>query len=209
MQTIDRGLRTDRHGKPSCAGSACRGYTLIEVLLTGTIVLIAMTGILTTQMVGIKITQNAYHRTQATTLAYQMTDYLRANCSALSDYVSLSLCRSGNRAANDKRNCTIEDASDISADNTTVVDDDLRAWWTAIDGSGLPNWYATIAQAANTGLVYVVVQWDDTHSTESSMNPSELEESKTSCLETAFPSSETAIPAPMEEVCLTTLPCAL
>jgi len=192
----------DRHRIGFCGRSLCRGYTLIEVLLTGTIVLIAMTGILTTQMVGIKITQNAYHRTQATTLAYQMTDYLRANCSALSDYVSLSLCRSGNRAANDKRNCTIDDASDISADITTVVDDDLRAWWTAIDGSGLPKWYATIVQAADTGLVYVVVQWDDTHSIEGSVNPDELEESNTSCL-------GTAIPAPMEEVCLTTLPCAL
>jgi type IV pilus assembly protein PilV len=166
-----------------------------------------MTGILTTQMVGIKITQNAYHRTQATTLAYQMTDYLRANCSALSDYAGLTFCHAGNRGANDERDCTIDAASDDAPE--TVAEDDLNNWWTAIDESGLPNWYAKIAQAANTSLVYVVVQWDDTHSTEGSMNPDELEEAKTSCLETAFPSSETAIPAPMEEVCLTTLPCAL
>ena len=192
----------DRHGISPRGRSACRGYTLIEVLLTATIVLLAMTGILTTQMVGIKITQNAYHRTQATTLAYQMTDYLRANCGKLSDYTGMNFCRSGSRAANDERDCSIGDLSDISADNTTVVDDDLRAWWTAIDGSGLPNWYATIQQATGTNLIYVVVQWDDTHTTEGGMNPEELEESKTSCL-------GTAIPAPMEEVCLTTLPCAL
>ncbi len=34
------------------------------------------------QMVSVKTAQDAYHRTQATTLAYQMTDALRAKCAA-------------------------------------------------------------------------------------------------------------------------------
>ena len=191
----------DRHRIGFCGRSLCRGYTLIEVLLTGTIVLIAMTGILTTQMVGIKITQNAYHRTQATTLAYQMTDYLRSNCGALSDYAGLTLCHAGNRGVNDDRGCTI-DAEPEPHDSETTAEADLRSWWKAINDSQLPNWYSTVVRDVDTNLVSVVVQWDDTRATEGSSDIGEAEEEKKSCL-------GDAVPALMEEVCLTTLPCAL
>jgi hypothetical protein len=54
----------------------------------------------------------------------------------------------------------------------------------------------------DTNLVSVVVQWDDTRATEGSSDIGEAEEEKKSCL-------GDAVPALMEEVCLTTLPCAL
>jgi type IV pilus assembly protein PilV len=169
---------------------------MIEVLLAATILLLSMTGLLTIQMVGIKISKNSYHRAQATNLAYQMTDYLRANCGSVDAYFGHSLCRGGTRNPNDDRSCDIPAASSVEEDANSVVDDNLRDWWRAIDVSGLPNWFATVAPLGDN-LVHVIVQWDDSRATETAPD---AEEAKTSCL-------GGAIPAPMEEVCLTTDPC--
>lgn len=173
-----------------------RGFSLIEVLLAAAVLLLAMTGLLTIQMVGIKLSKNAYHRTQATNLAYQMTDYLRANCAALDAYLGETLCRSGSRNPNDKRACGISALNDITDDAASLVDDNLSAWWTAIDDAALPNWFATV-QPGGGELVHVIVQWDDSRATETATDNAEA---KTSCL-------GSPIPVPMEEVCLTTDPC--
>jgi type IV pilus assembly protein PilV len=183
-------------GRPRVATSPSSGFSLIEVLLASSILLLSMTGLLTIQMVGIKLSKNAYHRTQATNLAYQMTDYLRANCVALDDYVGETLCRDGSRSPNDKRDCSIGALKEIEYDAASLVDDNLGAWWTAIDTADLPNWFATV-QPGGGELIHIIVQWDDSRATETATDSGEA---KTSCL-------GNAIPAPMEEVCLTTDPC--
>jgi type IV pilus assembly protein PilV len=172
------------------------GFTLIEVLLAASILLLCMTGLLTVQLTGIRLSQNAYHRTQATNLAYQMTDYLRSACASLDAYEGETLCHAGSRNPNDRRVCSISAPADIPADPSSMVDDNLRAWWSTIDAADLPSWFATV-QPRGTQLVQVIVQWDDTRATETATDATEA---KTSCL-------GGAIPAPMEEVCLTTDPC--
>jgi type IV pilus assembly protein PilV len=173
------------------------GFTLIEVLIAASILVLSMTGLLTIQLVGIKISKNAYHRTQATNLAYQMTDYLRAGCGSISAYEGETLCRSGSRNPNDGRACSLSALDDIADDAGSMADENLRAWWDAIDAAELPNWFATVQPQGTTGLVHVIVQWDDSRATETAVDAAE---SKTSCL-------GARIPAPMEEVCLTTNPC--
>jgi type IV pilus assembly protein PilV len=185
-----------RSGTRHCQAARARGFSLIEVLLAATILLLSMTGLLTIQLMGIKISKNSYHRTQATNLAYQMTDYLRANCDAIDSYTGETLCRAGSRNPNDNRSCSISAPDTVTDDADSVVDDNLRAWWTGIDDSDLPNWFATV-QPLGTQLVQVIVQWDDSRATETAADATEA---KTSCL-------GSAIPAPMEEVCLTTDPC--
>jgi type IV pilus assembly protein PilV len=174
-----------------------RGFSLIEVLIAAGVLLLCLTGLLTIQMVGIKISKSSYHRTQATNLAYQMTDYMRANCGALDAYEGQTLCRSGQRNPNDRRACSISALADIADDPDSVVDDNLRDWWRALDAATLPNWYATV-QPHGARLVHVIVQWDDSRATETAPDAAEA---KTSC-------RGGAIPVPMEEVCLTTDPCA-
>ena len=178
-------------------GHAQRGYSLIEVLLAAAILLLSMTGLLTIQLVGIKISKNSFHRTQATNLAYQMTDYMRANCGALAGYTGQTLCRAGERNPNDRRSCSVSALAEITDNPDSVVDDNLRQWWSAIDGADLPNWFATV-QPLGGDLVQIIVQWDDSRATETAPDKAEA---KTSCL-------GNTIPAPMEEVCLTTDPCA-
>jgi type IV pilus assembly protein PilV len=182
--------------RPFARRSRAQGFTLIEVLIAASILLLSMTGLLTAQLLSIKISKNAYHRTQATNLAYQMTDYLRASCASIDTYVGQTLCRSGSRNPNDSRNCDIASSADIADDANSMVDDNLRAWWSAIDEAELPSWFATV-QRAGPDLVHVIVQWDDTRATETAADATEA---KTSCL-------GSAIPSPMEEVCLTTDPC--
>ena len=156
-----------------------------------------MTGIMTLQLVSIKVTQTSYDRAIATTLAYQLTDLVRSNCGNLAAYTGHTLCDAESRATGDKRDCSIAAPADIADDPKTVVDEDLAAWWKAIDASMLSNWYARLVQPANSDLLYTIIQWDDTRATEASLDAAEV---KTSCLGTSIPSS-------MEEVCLTTVPC--
>jgi type IV pilus modification protein PilV len=179
--------------------SSTTGYTLIEVLIAAAILLVSMTGLITMQLLSIRITQNSYHRALATSLAYEMTEYIRANCGVAGsqsvDYLGQTLCQAGRRAENDSRVCSIDEPSDIVANSATIVDDDLSAWWNALAASGIPKWYATIAQ--QNGVLYVIVQWDDTHETATDADSSET---KSSCI-------GGTVPSPMEEVCLATVPC--
>jgi type IV pilus modification protein PilV len=179
--------------------SGSTGYTLIEVLIAAAILLVSMTGLITMQLLSIRITQNSYHRALATSLAYEMTEYIRANCgiagSQSTAYLGNTLCQAGRRSADDRRSCTIDERSDIVADSTSIVDDDLAAWWSALAASGIPKWYPTIVQ--QNGVLYVIVQWDDTHETETSADAAET---KPSCI-------GGTVPSPMEEVCLATVPC--
>jgi Tfp pilus assembly protein PilV len=152
---------------------------------------------MTLQLVSIKITQTSYDRAIATTLAYQLTDLVRSNCDNLAAYTGHTLCDAERRATGDKRACSIAAPADIAADPNSLVDEDLEAWWEAVDASNLSNWYARLEQPANSNLLYTVIQWDDTHATESSPDDTEV---KASCVAGSIPSS-------MEEVCLTTVPC--
>lgn len=193
----------------------CQGYTLIEVLLTAVIVLLAMTGMLTMQMMGIKVTQDAYNRTQATTLAYQMTDNLRANCANIGAYTGHTLCDASNRATNDTRTCEYAQDSDTSytrADDPAVKHD-FDEWWDAISASDLPPWYATIrtsTQTDGTTRHHIVIQWEDARIAEAEENisgtTSGTTPAATSCL---AGETNSDVPIGMVEVCLTTIPCPL
>lgn len=195
------------HGLPGRPPSLATGYTLIEVLLASVIIVVGMTGILTMQVVGIRITENAYHRTQATTLAYQMTDYLRANCPNLATYDGVTACKSGSRHPSDNQTCNTDGLSDINADNPSIAEEDLAQWWDSLNKSSLPHWFAEI-QSADEGVVRTAVQWDKERVAEQSPNPTEQPGSpaaagRTSCLD----NGQRVLAAGIEEVCLSTIPC--
>lgn len=189
--------------------TAIAGYTLIEVLLTAAIVLLGMTGILTMQLVGIRITEDSHSRTKAVTLAYQMSDYVRANCPNLSSYDGFTACRSGSRHAEDDQNCEHDRPADTNTDPATIpiAQQDLNAWWDALDDARLPHWFAEI-QSASNGVVRIAVQWDNQRATETSPNAAEQAGTadsigRNSCLD----DGQRVLPAGLVEVCLSTIPC--
>ncbi len=55
------------------------GFTLIEVLVALLILSVGLIGIAGLQLTGVKNTRDAYYRTQAVMLAYDITDRMRAN----------------------------------------------------------------------------------------------------------------------------------
>lgn len=56
-----------------------RGVTLIEVLISVLVLSIGLLGLAALQGFSLQAGQGAYHRTQATNLAYEITDFTRLN----------------------------------------------------------------------------------------------------------------------------------
>jgi len=61
--------------------SNSKGFTLIEALIAVVILAIGLLGIAGLQATNLKNNQSAYNRSQATLLAYDMADRIRANSS--------------------------------------------------------------------------------------------------------------------------------
>lgn len=59
--------------------SAARGFSLIEVLIAILILGFGLLGMALLQVMSVRFTQSAAHRTQATHLAYGMLDQIRSN----------------------------------------------------------------------------------------------------------------------------------
>lgn len=64
------------------------GFTLIEVLVSLIVLAIGLLGLAQLQARGLKFNQDAYARSQATVLAYEMIDRMRANRDNAANYVS-------------------------------------------------------------------------------------------------------------------------
>ena len=56
-----------------------RGFTLVEVLVAVLVLAIGLLGLAGLQVTGLRNNQSAYYRSQATQLAYDMADRMRAN----------------------------------------------------------------------------------------------------------------------------------
>jgi len=93
-----------------------RGFTLIEVLVTMLILSIGLMGMAGLQAVSLKMNQSAHLSSQATFLAYDIIDRMRANrTAALDEAYDMSL------------GCTAPSA-------TGVVKDDLENWLATLCG---------------------------------------------------------------------------
>jgi type IV pilus assembly protein PilV len=99
-----------------------RGFTLMELLVAIVVLAIGLLGLAGLQALGLRNNTSAYHRTQATILAYDMIDRMRANRAraiAGSYDVALNTAPSGNT------DCTGTGATCSAADMATF---DLNQW---------------------------------------------------------------------------------
>lgn len=128
------------HGaKPSM-----RGFTLLEVLVAIVVLSIGLLGLAGLMASSLKNSHSAYQRTQATWLAYDALDRMRANRQvALAGGYNLAL--------------------GAAPGGSALAKDDLDEWDTALTNT-LPAGDGSIAVAAG-GVVKVVVQWNDTRGT--------------------------------------------
>lgn len=130
------------------------GFTLIEVLIALLVLSIGLLGLAALQNATLQFNQSAYLRSQATNLAYDMIDRMRANRQAAL-----------NNAYNGALASPAPACGAVVAGGATVADLDVAAWRNALACS-LPAGTGSVQVAAD-GVTTVSVQWDDSRAEQS------------------------------------------
>lgn len=116
------------------------GFTLLEVLVTMVVLSLGLLGYAGLQMASLKNSASAYQRSQATILAYDITDRMRANrAQAVAGNYNIALGAPGGGAG--------------------VAGQDLVDW-KALAGNALPGGDGAI-NVDGTGNVLITIQWTD------------------------------------------------
>jgi type IV pilus assembly protein PilV len=124
-----------------------RGFTLVEALVTLLVLSIGLLGVAVLQLTSLRANHSASMRSQATLLAYEVVDRMRAN-----------------------RNRALAGDYDIDLGDTpgtgTVAEDDLDMWKTNL--ATLPEGDGAIERDVVDGqtIFIVTVQWDDSRGAE-------------------------------------------
>lgn len=123
-----------------------RGFTLVEVLVALLVLSIGLLGLAGLQINGLRGNHSAYLRSQASVLAYDVIDRMRANRSA---------------AMNGDYNLVFSQPSDLPGTSGTpaLADVDLAEWGDRVLNT-LPGSQGSVAIDANN-VVTVSLQWDD------------------------------------------------
>lgn len=124
--------------------SRARGFTLIEAMVALVVLSIGLLGVAALQLTSLRANTSASFRSQATFLAYDIADRMRANRpEALSDLYDI-------------------DFGEVTAPSPgTRAERDLSDWLTRIGGS-LPGATAQI-EHMNASTFAIRIRWDDTH----------------------------------------------
>lgn len=136
------------------------GFTLIEVLVAVIILAIGLLGLAGIQTVGLKNNQSAYTRSQATQLAYDIADRMRANVAGAATYTAIDpTAAASTETCYNATGCT----------PAQMAQSDLFAWNATLTNV-LPGGSGTIAVAGN--VFTITITWDDDHDGDNSNNPS-------------------------------------
>jgi type IV pilus assembly protein PilV len=123
-----------------------RGFSLIEVLVALVVLSVGLLGLAALQSTSAQFNASAYSRSQATILAYDMADRVRANRQVALGGAYTSAYPGVLPACN-------------SAVAGTVAQQDLGAWRRALVCS-LPNGNGAVAFDAGTQVLTISVRWD-------------------------------------------------
>lgn len=120
-----------------------RGFTLIEILVTVIVLSVGLLGLAGLQAASLKFNSTAYQRSQATSLAYDIADRMRANVVA---------ARGGNY--------DIALGAVAPTGGTTLAAIDLREWRRALTNT-LPSGTGSVDSVTNSPIFTIIIQWDD------------------------------------------------
>src|SRR5690554_3541820 len=132
-------------GKRSLPRSAQKGFSLIEVLITVLVLAIGLLGLASLQANSLVGNQQSYMRSQATSLAYDMTDRLRANKRAALDGAY-------NTPFDDAVACA------VPRGGGTVAEDDLESWQIAL-ACALTEGCGAVDVDGGSGIATIRVRW--------------------------------------------------
>lgn len=126
--------------------SAQRGATLIEVLVAMLILSVGLLGLAGMQMTALKSNQSAYYRSQATVLAYDIIDRMRANrADALNGVYDIALKN--------------EACDPMLASSGTLAQKDVAEWLNSLSCLLSPDARGSVVR--NGRLFTVSIEWND------------------------------------------------
>lgn len=152
-----------------------RGFTLLEVLVALVVLSIGLIGLAGLQGSSLRFTNDAYVRSQATILAYEMADRVRANVDGDYHNPTKQLNTDCEDRSGTPSGCTVEQ----------MVRHDM-AWWTDERIATLPSAWGTICRYTNSATLacdpngddYVIrIRWDGNR--DGSVNPDAPDPSET------------------------------
>jgi type IV pilus assembly protein PilV len=140
------------------------GFTLIEVLIAALILSVGLLGLAGLQAASIKNNLSAYNRSQATQLAYDMADRMRANKNASLDPATGNVIEAGAYLTATMALATAKAQESCAAvtgcSGAQMAENDLFQWNAALTGT-LPSGTGTITVVAATRVFTITVNWDD------------------------------------------------
>lgn len=119
-----------------------QGFTLIEIMVAVLVLAIGLLGLAGLQAAAVRSNNSAYMRSQATVLAYDISDRMRVNREAALNS-AYDLCNANINAAG----CA------------GIAKQDVQAWRAAL-ALNLPSGTGTIARGAGNAFT-ITIQWDD------------------------------------------------
>ena len=126
--------------------SVQRGATLIEVLVAMLILSVGLLGLAGMQMTALQSNQSAYYRSQATVLAYDVIDRMRANrADALNGVYDIALKN--------------ETCDPKLAPSGTLAQRDVAEWMNSLSCLLSPDARGSVVR--NGRLVTVSIEWND------------------------------------------------
>ncbi len=118
-----------------------RGFSLIEVLIALLVLAIGLLGLAALQAQGLRFNHDAYVRTQATHIAYDIVDRMRANTANVAAYTAAD--------------------PNLACDPTvSTVNMDLSCWYDGL-AAAIPGGSGVIAANATANFFDVTVRWTD------------------------------------------------
>lgn len=147
-------IRLQHNRTPLASRGRSSGLTLVEILVALVVLSIGLLGLAGLQTLSLKFNTSAFHRTQATALAYDFADRMRANRqAALADEYTIAFqdpapaCAAPNLAG-------------------TIAQQDVAIWRNTL-ACRLPQ--STGAVTRNGNVFTLSVRWDDTQGQEAPM----------------------------------------
>ena len=146
-------LRLESARAAPCPRHAVDGFSLIEVLVALVVLSVGLLGLAALQQNAVRFNHDAYLRSQATVLAYDIADRIRGNRQAATDEAYDSAFEATPPACN----------SVVAAG--TVVAQDIGAWRRALT-CALPAGNGQIDWDDATEILTITVQWDPSRGTD-------------------------------------------
>lgn len=127
-----------------------RGFSLLEILIALVILSIGLLGLAALQTMSLRMGHDSYQRTQATMLAYDMVDRMRANPVGVANGAYDSVAAADNPSG---ANCVL---TGCTADDVAYYD--IRSWHTAL-AAKLSEGAGSISADLATGKRTITVEW--------------------------------------------------